>query len=145
MWIVGYQNQTKLQNGDGWSIQDTGTKNQQEIRWDDTFSVSFTSEAPLYIYVRLTFPRGDAWQEYAAKYSFTELVNTFYVDGVPSSVRHDLKIAAGAILQKGVASVQSYGRYFYYGDPVRPTAPDSLFYYENDSAALQTVLYYAVL
>lgn len=145
VWIVGYQNRTKIQNEDGWSIQDTGTKNQQEIRWDDTFSVSFTSEAPLYIYVRLTFPKGDAWQEYAAKYSFTELVNTFYVDGVPSSVRHDLKIAAGAILQKGVASVQSYGRYFYYGDPVRPTAPDSLFYYENDSAALQTVLYYAVL
>ena len=145
VWIVGYQNRTKIQNEDGWSIQDTGTKNQQEIRWDDTFSVSLTSNAPLYIYVRLTFPRGDAWQEYAAKYSFTELVNTFYVDGVPSSVRHDLKIAAGAILQKGVASVQSYGRYFYYGDPVRPTAPDSLFYYENDSAALQTVLYYAVL
>lgn len=145
VWIVDYQNQTELRNEDGWSIRDTGTKNQQEIRWDDTFSVSFNSEAPLYIYVRLTFPRGDAWQEYAAKYSFTELVNTFYVDGIPSSVRHDLKIAAGAILQKGVASVQSYGRYFYYGDPVRPTAPDSLFYYENDSAALQTVLYYAVL
>ena len=145
VWIVGYQNQTEIQNEDGWRIQDTGTKNQQEIRWDDTFSVSLTSNAPLYIYVRLTFPRGDAWQEYAAKYSFTELVNTFYVDGVPSSVRHDLKIAAGAILQKGVASVQSYGRYSFYGDPVRPTAPDSLFYYENDSAALQTVLYYAVL
>ena len=145
VWIVGYQNQTEIQNEDGWRIQDTGTENQQEIRWDNAFSVSFTSNAPLYIYVRLTFPRGDAWQEYAAKYSFTELVNTFYVDGVPSSVRHDLKIAAGAILQKGVASVQSYGRYFYYGDPVRPTAPDSLFYYENDSAALQTVLYYAVL
>ncbi len=145
VWIVGYQNQTKLQNGDGWRIQDTGTKNQQEIQWDDNFSVSFTSDAPLYIYVRLTFPKGDAWQEYAAKYSFTELVNTFYVDGIPSSVRHDLKIAAGAILQKGVASVQSYSRSYSSADPVRPTAPDSLFYYENDSAALQTVLYYAVL
>jgi len=60
VWIVDYQNQTDLQNGDGWSIRDTGTKNQQEIQWDDTFSVSFTSKAPLYIYVRLTFPKGDA-------------------------------------------------------------------------------------
>ena len=67
------------------------------------------------------------------------------MDGVPSSVRHDLKIAAGAILQKGVASVQSYSRSYSSADPVRPTAADSLFYYENDSAALQTVLYYAVL
>ena len=145
VWIVGYQNQTKIQNGDSWRIQDTGTENQREILWDDNFSVSFTSDAPLYIYVRLTFPKGDAWQEYAAKYSFTELVNTFYVDGIPSSVRHDLKIAAGAILQKGVASVQSYSRSYSSADPVRPTAADSLFYYENDSAALQTVLYYAVL
>ena len=147
VWIVGYQNQTQLQNEDSWSILDTGTENQQEIQWDDTFSVSLTSEAPLYIYVRLTFPRGEAWQEYAAKYSFTELVNTFYVDGVPSSVRHDLKIAARAILQKGVASVQSYNRgdYHPFADPARPPAADSLFYYENDSAALQTVLYYAVL
>lgn len=60
VWIVDYQNQTDLQNGDGWSIRDAGTKNQQEIQWDDTFSVSFTSKAPLYIYVRLTFPKGDA-------------------------------------------------------------------------------------
>lgn len=147
VWIVGYQNQTQLQNGDRWIIQDTGTKNQQEIRWDDTFSVSLTSDAPLYIYVRLTFPKGEAWQEYAAKYSFTELVNTFYVDGVASSVRHDLKIAAMAYLQKGVASVQSYRRAVFNDNetPTRPSAADSLFCYENDSAMLQTVLYYAVL
>lgn len=145
VWIVGYQNQTDLQNGDSWSIQGTGTENQQEIRWDDAFSVSFTSETPLYIYVRLTFPRGEAWQEYAARYGSTELFNTFYVGGVPSSVRHDLKIAARALLQKGVASVQSYSRSSSSADPARPPTADSLFYYENDSAALQTVLYYAVL
>lgn len=141
VWIVGYQNATNIQDEDNWNISDTKTENQQEIHWDKDFSVSFTSDNPLYVYVRLTFPKGADWQEYAAQYSSTELVNTLYVDGVPDSVTHDLKTQAKAVLQKSVYSTDIYLR----SNNKSSKEKDSLFYYQNEDALNHMVCYSVIL
>ena len=145
VWIVGYQNATDVQNQDSWYISQTGTENRQEIRWDGDFSVSFTSEKPLYVYVRLTFPEGAAWQEYAVQYSSTELVNTLYVDGVPDSVTHDLKTQAKAVLQKGVYNTGGQQWSERYGVSFEDKEKDSLFYYQNYDVLYRYVCYSVVL
>ena len=148
VWIVGYQNDTNIQGEDNWDIVDTKTENQQEIYWDKNFSVSFTSEHPLYVYVRLTFPKDADWQEYAAQYGSTELVNTLYVDGVPDSVTHDLKTKAKAVLQKSVYSTggQTMRNLNYWPNKVfENKEKDSLFYYQNNDALFCRVLYNAIL
>ena len=102
VWIVAYENATSVSNKDHWDIEDDGVENQQNIRWNDDFSVTFPANQPLYIYIRLTFPSGDNWQEYAAQYSLSAVENTFYLNGVGSAVSHSLKVEAKAYLQKGV-------------------------------------------
>ena len=148
VWIVGYQNATDIQGEDNWDIADTKTENQQEIHWDKNFSVSFTSEHPLYVYVRLTFPKGTDWQEYAAQYGSTELVNTLYVDGVPDSVTHDLKTQAKVVLQKSVYSIGGQTYRNIDGWPNKEYTDektDSLFYYQNNDGLYRNVLYSAIL
>lgn len=146
VWIVGYQNATNIQGEDNWNISDTKTENQQEIHWNKNFSVSFTSEHPLYVYVRLTFPKGADWQEYAAQYGSTELVNTLYVDGVPDSVTHDLKTQAKAILQKGVySSTGGKMQTWPYSVVYVNKRKDSLFYYLNNDAVKRWVCYSVIL
>jgi len=145
VWIVDYQNATDIQGENNWDIADTKTENQQEIHWDKDFSVSFTSEHPLYVYVRLTFPKGADWQEYAAQYGSTELVNTLYVDGVPDSVTHDLKTQAKAVLQKSVYTTdntRTQSSYYGYDEDKKE---DSLFYYQNNDAVYHRVCYSVVL
>lgn len=145
VWIVGYQNATSIQNEANWDISGTGTENQQEIHWDDNFSVSFTSEKPLYFYVRLTFPKDANWQEFAAQYSSTELVNTLYVDGVPDSVTHDLKTQAKAVLQKGVYRTGGQESRTAGGPDYTDKEKDSLFYYQNYDMLYRSVCYSVVL
>lgn len=148
VWIVGYQNDTNIQGEDNWNIANTKTENQQEIRWDKNFSVSFTSEHPLYVYVRLTFPKGADWQEYAAQYGSTELVNTLYVDGVPDSVTHDLKTQAKAVLQKSVYnnSGKTYtSDHYAEGYYIDYTSKNNLFYYQNNDTLCRMVCYSVIL
>lgn len=145
VWIVDYQNATVIQNEDSWDIRDTGTDNRQEILWGNNFSVSFTSENPLYVYVRLTFPKDANWQEYAVQYSSTELVNTLYVDGVPDSVTHDLKTQAKAVLQKGVYTTGWQSNDFDRGSAYNDASKDALCYYENQDARYCRVCYSVVL
>lgn len=106
VWVVGYEGKTAV-NG-GWSIAAGSTKEQQEIVWDDDFSVTFPSNKPLYIYIRLTFPTDADWQDYAVQNNNRVPTNTFYLNGVGSAVTHTLKLEAKAYLQKGV-----YRNYYY--------------------------------
>ena len=99
--ILGYEGATSVSNEENWDIQD-GPANQQNLIWGDDFSVTFPANQPLYIYIRLTFPSGADWQEYAAQYSVTTLENIFCLRGVQSVVIHNLKVEAKAYLQKGV-------------------------------------------
>lgn len=145
VWIVDYQNATSIQNKENWDISNTGTENQQEILWGNNFSVSFTSDAPLYVYVRLTFPKDANWQEYAAQYGSTELVNTLYMDGVPDSVTHDLKTQAKAVLQKGVYCTGGQQMPDRGGASYVDKEKDSLFYYQNYDMLYRNVCYSVIL
>lgn len=109
VWVVGYEGKTAV-NG-GWSIAAGSTEEQQEIVWDDDFSVTFPSNKPLYIYIRLTFPADATWQDYAVQNNNRVPTNTFYLNGLGSSVTHTLKLEAKAYLQKGV-----YRNYYYKND-----------------------------
>ena len=146
VWIMGYQGYTSLENGDHYGVEsDANVENQQNIVWDHDFSISVGSE-PVYIYVRLTFPEGDNWQEYAAKYSNTELQNTLYVQSARSTVTHQLKVAAKAYLQKGVYAVPSYSLDTGAQAPMLVNREkDALYYYNNTDSMYRTVSYYAVL
>ena len=147
VWIEKYENATSISEstGDEWIIQDTSTENMQNIQWDESFSVTFTDENPLYIYVRLTFPKDADWQEYAAQYGNTALTNTFYLDGVPKAVTHHLKLEAQAYLQKGVYSTEAIARGNTATKDMRDTETDSLWHYDNDDAYRRGVIYYALV
>lgn len=108
VWIVEYENATAVSNKDLWYIEDDGVANQQNIRWKDDFSVTFPSNKPLYIYIRLTFPSGATWQDYAVQNNKLPPTNTFYLNDMGSTVTHTLKLEAKAYLQKGV-----YRNYYY--------------------------------
>ena len=88
---------------DDWTITvpDTGKQNQQAITWGDDFSISFGSQ-PVYIYVELTYPQGEAWDAYVDAYSSAGVVNTFHATGIDDSVSHSLKVTGKGVLQKGV-------------------------------------------
>ena len=88
---------------DDWEITvpDAQKPNQQAITWGDGFSISFGSQ-PVYIYVELTYPQGDAWDAYVDAYSSTGVVNTFQAMGMDDSVSHNLKMTGKGVLQKGV-------------------------------------------
>lgn len=109
VWVVGYEGATTVTGG--WNIADSSTKNQQEIVWDNDFSVTFPSNKPLYIYIRLTFPSGATWQDYAVQNNKLPPTNTFYLNDMGSAVTHTLKLEAKAYLQKGV-----YRNYYYKND-----------------------------
>ncbi len=144
IWIEKYEGYTALENGEHWYIQqDANVSSQQHIYWNDDFSVTIGSK-PLYIYVRLTFPKGADWQEYCKLYGSETLTNTFYVCGVPDSVSHNLFLPAKPYLQKGVFSTPMYMKNMldYVQDP---SEKDSLLYYTNDDSLYHAVMYYAVL
>ena len=149
VWIEKYENTTSISSQDGseWSIEDTTTANTQSIAWNENFSVTFGIDKPLYIYVRLTFPKGAQWQEYAAQYGTTTLTNTFYLDGVPKTVTHTLGLQAQAYLQKGVYSTEAIDRIYRYDSTkdIRDTDTDSLWHYANNDAYLRGVVYYALV
>lgn len=139
VWIEAYQGYEDIQNKDDYYIE--GDSNQQYIKWNDDFSITVGNK-PVYIYVRLTFPSDDNWQEYCTNYSSTELYNTFYVYGVPSSVSHNTKTAAKAYLQKGI-----YAN-LYYRDTYSASfnlEDNSLLYYGNNDGTNRAIVYYAVL
>lgn len=134
-----------VKNLDHWSVDtNVNDKSTQYIRWDNDFSITFGHE-PVYIYVRLTYPKGAEWQEYAKQYSAKILENTFYVEGVPDKVTHALSIPAKAYLQKGVWKTfstkgtkgSSYG--------ITNHIPMNRWYYCNDDIFTRFVFYYVTI
>lgn len=95
MITTGNQNDWEI------TVPDAQKPNQQAITWGDGFSISFGSQ-PVYIYVKLTYPQGDAWDAYVDAYSNTGVVNTFQAMGMDDSVSHNLKVTGKGVLQKGV-------------------------------------------
>ena len=101
---------------DDWEITvpDAQKPNQQAITWGDGFSISFGSQ-PVYIYVELTYPQGDAWDAYVDAYSSTGVVNTFQAMGMDDSVSHSLKVTGKGVLQKGIYNTAIMKLTSYYG------------------------------
>ena len=137
-----------VKNEGNWSITtDANDKNRQYIKWDNDFSITFGHD-PVYIYVRLTYPTGEAWQAYAKQYGAQTLENTFYVEGVPDTVTHVLSLPVKAYLQKGVW--KTFSAIDVGGDKKSYYVIDSplsmgRWYYNNDDMAVRYVCYYVVL
>ena len=135
----------KVECGEDWTIEDVeGESGQQRIVWGDQFKMTFTSRAD--IYVTLTFPNGEAWENYTKSYSVTGLANTFLLCGSESTVTHDLAVTGNVQLQKGVWG----GGYMVSNDfVINPHGwsglEDARFYYSNRGVKDYGVLYYVSL
>ena len=132
-----------VESGDDWTItSDSYGSTRQYIRWGDSFSVTFGPE-PVYIYVQLTYPEGELWQAYAKECGTQILKNTFFVEGVPSTVTHALALPAKAYLQKGVW--KTYGTVGSSTQIRNPSSSMSRWYYCNDDIMTRGICYYVLL
>ena len=117
-------------------------ENQQFIRWNNEFSVTFDGE--MYLYVTLKFPSGDLWLAYAEEYGADTLINTFFLRELQSSATHDLNEPTEAYLNKGVTD----GRYclagtseYYYSSG----GEDSRKYYETSDSHNRVFWFYGTI
>ena len=128
---------------EGWEIiPDSEDPNQQILKWKDDFSI--TLNGTVYIYVTLTFPKGEEWTAYTNVYGSAELRNTFHLDNRQDEVFHDLDVTSQVLLQKGVYLTGSAAK----GDTSAYTPAqnaDSLLYYANDGQDFGIVTYYIAL
>ncbi len=90
--------------GDEWYLEDVQGTNQQQLRWNEDYKFNLSKE-PLYIDVTLTFPKGEAWQNYLDKYGSVELKNTSNVLGISVKATNLLQEDTQGFLQKGVYSI----------------------------------------
>ena len=136
-----------------WSITEAqGDTNQQNVKWNDNFKVSFNS--PAYIWVTLTYPEGTEWEQYLNSYSGTILTNTFKVDGptnLQKTVTHVLKQDTEVLLQKGVYGTGSMSDTDIASSNIETsklkfsTGSDTRYYYPNSTSDKAFVAYYVVL
>ena len=133
----------QVENGDSWYINTASGSDQQLLKWNTDFSITFRGRA--YIYVTLDFPREIPWQNYAARYGTTTLVNTYHVLNAQASVTHELSIPAQVRLQKGVWNSNGYNTS--YGDDLADYcwSSDCRLYYNNDDSRPRYVTYYVSL
>ena len=128
----------------GWEIvADPKNPNQQIIEWSDDFTLTMNGDA--YIYVQLTFPKGEQWQAYSHLFGSLDLKNTFRLDNMQDEVFHDIEAPAEGLLQKGVyltGRANDDNINFYY---VPSQEKDSLLYYINDEGNRGIVTYYIAL
>src|SRR5699024_2805644 len=110
------------------------------IEWSDDFTLTMNGDA--YIYVQLTFPKGEQWQAYSHLFGSLDLKNTFRLDNMQDEVFHDIEAPAEGLLQKGVyltGRANDDNINFYY---VPNQEKDSLLYYINDEGNRGIVTYY---
>ena len=98
---ITYGDEREVDNPDSWSIVEDSETGGQRIAWGDDFKIHLTTE-PSYIYVTLTFPAGESWQDYVDAYGAQSIENSFHVDEYESTVLHAVGEAAEASIQKGV-------------------------------------------
>ncbi len=137
-----------------WEIVTKSSSSQsvsQYIRWNDNLELTVANNAPCEIFVTLTYPSGEAWQKYFAKYGSASLTNTFVRQGISSSVTHQLVQNSVAVLRKGVLktgyeysklSVEAYAGTRYTSVTGSLMQTDSRLLYINNDAATRTVTYY---
>ena len=136
-------------SGDAWTITEAqGNTNQQNIKWDDDFIVTFNE--PAYIWVTLTYPEGTQWEQYLNAYNSTNLTNTFKVDGptnLQEYVSHVLKQDTEVLLQKGVYATGSISDTSDDNNAKLKfnTGSDTRYYYPNSTSDKAFVAYYVVL
>ena len=123
-----------LKNGNNWDIV-RDAEGRCRIVWGNDFHLWLKGE--IYIYVTLTWPEGDAWEEYVKAYGASRLENTFWCYKLWDKVTHELAAGAEAYLQKGVE----------YIDGINSMKKDeqSRFYYTNKDAKEHKVTYYGVI
>ena len=139
------------ESGKAWTITDAaGSTNQQTIKWDDDFAIRFNE--PAYIWVTLTFPDENQWEQYVNAYGSAVLTNTFRVDGptnLSESVTHVLKMDTEVVLQKGVYATGSMsgndGSYMNNPRLNLSTNVDSRYQYPNSTSDKAFVAYYVIL
>ncbi len=136
----------EIQGGDSWSITaDTSDANQQILTWGDDFSLTF-GDKPVYIYVTLTYPDGEAWEKYSEAYAAAILVNTAETLGMTSSVTHALKITGKAVVQQGVIrSYQAFGDFSWITCSVNSSGTDSRWVYSTAASRNYLVDYYVAI
>ena len=140
-------------NVDSWYVtQDDGSDASEDGQYylvfggtgADTCRLIVQPGADAYIYVTLTTPSGDVWEDFAAAHTSDSLSNTFQAFGKESTVKHEIAGHGSAFLQKGVFATSSQGvngggtAYDY-------TDEWSRFYYSNDDFRRQYVTYYVTL
>ena len=120
---------------DAWNITDAqGDTNQQNIQWNDDFSVVLPAKSTSYIWVTLTFPKSESWTHYVEIYGLTSLTNVFKLDwntNMSASVTHNINIDSEAILKKGVVSTGWTSNGSAYGTYNEFTEQTSRIYYKS--------------
>ncbi|MEE1036227.1 MAG: SpaA isopeptide-forming pilin-related protein [Oscillospiraceae bacterium] len=146
--ITGFDIKTEgnvtLEKMDSWEL---GTKygnlldQRQYILWPDAASVTLPKDSEVYIYITLTYPDGEIWDNYAEALKGDPIDNRMYVFRHASTVKHDLKEEGRAMLQKGV-----YGSYLYrYGHLYDFHENGSREYFNNWDSGYRAVLYYVTV
>lgn len=131
-----------VEHGEDWNVEYVetaeGETGVQKIQWGNTFAIHLENTA--YIYVTLTYPKGEQWQAYVKEHVASMLENTFYCYQIWDKVNHELSVAAEAYLQKGVA---------YTGEGSRINGEEeSRLYYSNTANGASTnkeIVYYVLL
>ncbi len=127
---------------EGWEIVgDPQNPQQQILKWKDDFSITLNGTA--YIYVQLTFPSGEEWEDYSHAFGSRELKNTFLLDKMQDEVFHEIHADAQVLLQKGVCGSGSYMEQP--REYTLNTNEDALWYYSNDGQNKGCVIYYIAL
>ena len=135
---------------DGWSVAESHDRlnldeqeGQQYLVWPDNQTITFGSDATLYIYVTLTFPQNtdeqSTWDSYADAVGGATINNTLWVYRFASNVTHELKETGNVFIQKGV-----YGLYTGNENNPQRLLSDRV-NYNNEDTSKRYVRYYALV
>lgn len=101
-------------NRDGWYIggsylPDGAHSSNSYILWPEGADLQLETGATAYVYVTLTYPTGQEWQDYVDAVNGNPITNTLWVYDHRDIVTHDLDEQGYALLQKGVFATHDNG------------------------------------
>ena len=100
--------------GEEWNITDisprTGNAESKRLylEWSDDLKVTLEPQSSFYIYVTLTYPDEEVWDDYVTAQNGETLYNSFCCGPNIKTVSHDLTTSGEAFLQKGVYELGYY-------------------------------------